>query len=308
MEPDRCEPVTRTGGGTVTSVISRDSPGTLLKLLATRRLHPGPPHSVITQPALNDPSYVRTVVTGNDLKRRFHPEARVAGFSHLDGTFPLYLPLLAELQEGSKVLDFGAGRGGQVRDDPIPFRRQLKDLRSHGAYVIGVDMEEAVLSNEFVDEAHVVAAGEKLPLEDNSIDVVLSRWVFEHIEDPSPVASEFHRVLKPGGRVYAVTPNKWGYIAIFARMVPNRFHARALARIQPKRKDIDVFPTAYLLNTTRDLRRHFGSLFEIEVLRTSNEPSYSFGSAALYRLFLILDRFTPTVLKPCMYVYLRKPV
>lgn len=245
---------------------------------------------------------------GNDLKKRFHPDARVAGFSRLDGTFPLYLPLLAELHEGSRVLDFGAGRGAQVRDDPIPFRRQLKDLRSHGAYVIGVDTDEAVLSNEFVDESHVVASGEKLPVEDSSIDVVLCRWVFEHIEDPTPIATEFHRVLKPGGRVYAVTPNKWGYIAVCARMVPNRYHARTLTRIQPRRKDIDVFPTTYPLNTIRALRRHFGSLFEIEVLRTSNEPSYSFGSVTLYRLFLILDRFTPTIFKPCMYVYLRKPV
>jgi 2-polyprenyl-3-methyl-5-hydroxy-6-metoxy-1,4-benzoquinol methylase len=46
--------------------------------------------------------------------------------------------------------------------------------------------------------------------------------VFEHIEDPEWLARELLRIVKPGGLIAAFTPNKFGYFAVAARMVPNR--------------------------------------------------------------------------------------
>jgi len=46
-----------------------------------------------------------------------------------------------------------------------------------------------------------------VPLEDESVDAVMSTQVIEHIEDHERAASEFNRVLKPGGYAVISTPH-----------------------------------------------------------------------------------------------------
>jgi ubiquinone/menaquinone biosynthesis C-methylase UbiE len=46
-----------------------------------------------------------------------------------------------------------------------------------------------------------VRAGEYLPFESNSIDLVFSHEVLEHVQDDQAAVSEMVRVLKPGGRI-----------------------------------------------------------------------------------------------------------
>jgi SAM-dependent methyltransferase len=53
---------------------------------------------------------------------------------------------------------------------------------------------------QFVADAH------QIPLADGSVDAVWIQAVLEHVLDPKRVAHEIHRVLKPGGIVYAETP------------------------------------------------------------------------------------------------------
>lgn len=52
----------------------------------------------------------------------------------------------------------------------------------------------------------LIADGHDLPFPDNSFDGVLAVAVMEHVIDPSRVASEAWRVLKPNGAIYASTP------------------------------------------------------------------------------------------------------
>ncbi len=55
---------------------------------------------------------------------------------------------------------------------------------------------------------HEWIAGENdLPLEDNSIDLVLAMDVIEHVLDPEEFLQPLHRVLKPGGILLITTPN-----------------------------------------------------------------------------------------------------
>lgn len=53
---------------------------------------------------------------------------------------------------------------------------------------------------QFVADAH------QTPLADATVDAVWIQAVLEHVLDPWRVAAEIHRVLKPGGLVYAETP------------------------------------------------------------------------------------------------------
>jgi SAM-dependent methyltransferase len=245
-------------------------------------------------------------VNAEELLHRFYPESNIGGFSHVDGNVAFFSQIAAVLRPTDHVLDFGAGRGEGLLDDTVDYRRKLGTLKGRCAYVDGCDIDDAVLANPFLDRAKVIKINERLPYEDNRFDIVVAKWLLEHVDTPEFTAQELLRVTKPGGLIAATTPNKWGYIALGARLVPNGLHVRALESIQPERKAEDVFPTRYRLNTPPALRRAFGKEADVFVARGSSEPSYYFGSPTLFRIVKSLTRHLPQALQPTLYVYIRK--
>lgn len=107
----------------------------------------------------------------------------------------------AALREGEVVLDLGSGGG---MDAFLAAKRVGKRGK-----VIGVDMTE-----EMVERARATAVKygydnvefrlgdiESLPVEDVSVDVVISNCVINLALDKRRVFGEVYRVLKPGGRM-----------------------------------------------------------------------------------------------------------
>jgi SAM-dependent methyltransferase len=246
------------------------------------------------------------VTNGKDLVRRFYPEAGVGGFSHVDGTVAFFTQIASILRKTDVVLDFGAGRGEPILDDGVEYRRHLSNLQGRCAHLEGCDVDDVVLKNPFLDHAEVTEPGAPLPYPDDRFDLVIARSVLEHIDDPDHVAKELLRVVKPGGLIAAITPNKYGYFAVGARVIPNRMHVKALRRIQPQRKDEDVFPTRYRMNTARALRRAFGPGAEVTVTYWSAEPAYHLGRPSVYRSIRWLNKHLPETLQPYLLVYVRK--
>ncbi|MGD9590866.1 MAG: class I SAM-dependent methyltransferase [Mycolicibacterium sp.] len=241
-----------------------------------------------------------------ELKRRFYPESNVGGFSHVDGTISFFNHLAAIVRQTDTVLDFGAGRGNAFLDDEVDFRREIQNFKGRCRHLDGCDIDPAVLHNPSLDDAKVIVPGEPLPYEDNRFDVIIARWVFEHIDTPEFVASELLRVVKPGGIIAATTPNKWGYIGLGARSVPSRLHVRVLSRSQPTRKAEDVFPTRYKMNTARALFKAFGAGADVFIAKKASEPAYHFGKPWIYRSVKWMNKHCPDVLLPVVDVYVRK--
>jgi len=108
---------------------------------------------------------------------------------------------MGALQPGETVLDIGCGAGF----DTLIAARQVGPT----GRVISVDMTEAMfaragegaraLNLDNVDLRQGFA--ETLPLEDASVDVVISNGVINLTPDKAAVMVEVHRVLKPGGRI-----------------------------------------------------------------------------------------------------------
>lgn len=140
------------------------------------------------------------------------------------------------------LLDAGCGRTLPV----------LRGFLGTGHRLIGVELVEFTDVPEGIETYNADLA--HLPLEDASVDLVMSRSVFEHLTDPGAVYRELARVLKPGGRVIFLTANLWDYGTLFARLVPNRFHARIVKAVEGRPEE-DTFPTAYRTNTRRDVAR-----------------------------------------------------
>jgi SAM-dependent methyltransferase len=238
-----------------------------------------------------------------------YPEVQAGGFSRVDGTVSFYgriNALLGEIGPAAVVLDYGAGRGAFL-EDPVPFRRDLRRLQGKCERVVGIDLDDAVLRNPALDEAHVVRFGERLPLDDASIDLVVTDHTLEHVTDPAWVASELDRVLRSGGWLCARTPNRWGFIGLGARAVPNKLHARFLRRLQPTKRSEDTFPTAYRLNTPGALRRWFSTQrYRHMVYAADSDPVYVGRSMTAARLSLIAFALTPPSFRSVLYVFLKK--
>ncbi len=240
------------------------------------------------------------------LLEKFFPEAGAGGFSRVDGTVDFYTRVNALLRSDSVVVDFGAGRG-QWSEDPIEFRRELQRLQGKVRKVIGVDVDQAVMEHPSLDEAVIYAPGTRLPLCDESVDLIVSDYTFEHVDDPSPVAKELTRILRPGGWICARTPNRWGYIALGARLIPNVFHKQVLEQLQPGREARDVFPTRYRMNTRRVVLELFPPGDWDDHSYTSNsEPAY-FGNLQLaWRAMNLISKVAPRQFAANRLVFLHK--
>lgn len=56
------------------------------------------------------------------------------------------------------------------------------------------------------DEVDMIADAEDIPLEDNSVDLILNQAMLEHVPHPDKVVREMHRLLQPGGEVFCYLP------------------------------------------------------------------------------------------------------
>ena len=237
---------------------------------------------------------------------RFTPSnGYLGGFSPFDGTVEFYGRIHSIVRDREFVIaDVGAGRGQWYFEDDVAYRRELQFLRPLTARLIGIDIDPKVLDNVTTTENRLIS-GKHFPLEDESVDVVIADWVFEHIDNPSDFVNEVNRILKPGGYLFARTPHKNSYVSLFARVFSNKFHVRVLKFVQPSRLNVDVFPTKFRMNTMKKIRQLFPDLENYSYIFTP-EPAYFFGNRGIFKILLHLHKHAPSFFCGCIYVFLQK--
>ena len=124
------------------------------------------------------------------------PDATVESFAGVANHWALGRP-----DPGSVVVDLGCGAGTDLLI--------AAQMTGPGGRAIGVDMTAAMLErvsasasdmgleNVEVHESLI----ESLPLEDASVDLVISNGVIDLVPDKDAVLDEIDRVLRPGGRL-----------------------------------------------------------------------------------------------------------
>lgn len=156
--------------------------------------------------------------------------------------------VLDHLGPDRDLLDLGAGAG--ILSE--------MSFRGRARKVCGVDLDERVVDNPFLDEAKIGGA-EGVPYGDGTFDVVICNNVLEHLPAPERVFAEVARVLRPGGVFLAKTPNATHYVPLMARLTPQWFH-EWFNRLRGRDEE-DTFPTLYRANTEpaiRELARRSG--------------------------------------------------
>jgi 2-polyprenyl-6-hydroxyphenyl methylase/3-demethylubiquinone-9 3-methyltransferase len=138
------------------------------------------------------------------------------------------------------VLDLGCRYGALTR------------AYAEGNDVVGVDVDRDALAEaaKLGIETRWADAEEPLPFEDASFDVVVAGELIEHVRDPSRLAAEAFRVLRPGGRVVGSVPNAF------------RLKSRLLFLMGRKPEDN---PTHLHLFTPDDLRTLLSAFEQVEL-------------------------------------------
>ena len=235
----------------------------------------------------------------------FYPESRFGGFSDIDGTIAFYTRINALLKPEDVLLDVGCGRGAYA-EDKVPLRRELRIFKGKCQCVVGLDVDEAARSNPFLDEFNLIE-GKQWPVPNEHVDICVADFVVEHLPNPNEFFGQCRRVLKVGGILCLRTPNRWNYVAVASRLIPNRHHAVVVNQVQDNRKETDVFPTLYKCNTRlalkRALRQHG---FTSHVYGYEAEPSYLSFSLVTYAMGVVHQRLAPNALKATLFAFGRK--
>jgi SAM-dependent methyltransferase len=124
------------------------------------------------------------------------PDSVVASFAGVANHWQL-----GRVDAGATVLELGCGAGTDLLI--------AAQMSGAGGRAIGMDMTSSMLDRaragaEQIGLAHVelhASLIESLPLEDASVDVVISNGVIDLVPDKEAVFDEIDRVLRPGGRL-----------------------------------------------------------------------------------------------------------
>ena len=124
------------------------------------------------------------------------PDATVESFAGVANPFSL-----GRIEPGLTVLDLGCGAGTDLLI--------AAQMAGSEGKTIGIDMTPSMLEIAQRSAADMGIGNvelhqgliESLPLEDGSVDVVLSNGVIDLVPDKEAVFGEIDRVLRPGGRL-----------------------------------------------------------------------------------------------------------
>ncbi len=207
------------------------------------------------------------------LRRRFYAASFRGMYDSLQDAIDQYV------RPTDVVLDAGCGSG----------RVFQHRLAGRVRRVIGVDVTNEPRGNQNIDAA-AKADLRALPFRSETFDLIVMSHVAEHLTQPEPVFRELARVLRPGGRLLLLTPNRWHYVPVVARLAPHSLHVAFNRRRGVDARD--VFPTVYRANTATRLRALAeGAGLAVERLdRFETEPEYLAFHIVPYALGVAYER------------------
>ena len=170
------------------------------------------------------------------------------------------------------------------------FEKEYKRARR----VIGVDISRKFLDlNKLLNTKIVSDLGSMPKVKDNSIDVIISSWVLEHLKKPAKVFSEFRRVLKTGGRVVFITPNNLNYVVFLNKLVPEAVRKFIVGRMA-ENLVTDPMKTYYKINSVEKIRRLAKrSGLELKKVILNGDPTYVAINKPFFHLGVLIEALTP---------------
>ena len=163
---------------------------------------------------------------------------RLAAYDQMFHWRPEMEPLIAPagIESGQAVLDFGCGPGWLA----IELARRVGPK----GQIDAVDLNQEFLARaaQHATEEGVGdrirfqrIEGDRIPLDDHSVDRAVTKNVLEYVTDLNATLVELRRVLRPGGRLHVIDSD-WGMLAVEplgAERIAELFAAASLAYKTP---------------------------------------------------------------------------
>jgi SAM-dependent methyltransferase len=199
----------------------------------------------------------------------------------------------ANTHAATHILDIGCGHADF-----------LAPVYARTPHTYGIDPDaEALKKNRIIKQAFAGTA-DALPFADDSFDVIVAAWVFEHLERPEQVCREIYRALKPGGRLIFLTPNSWNYNVWMIRLIPHGFHDFFTRRLY-QRQERDTYRVRYKINSPRKLAKTLLPIgFKEEHIILNGDPSYISFNGLLFAFARLLERLLDIKLFQCARVHI----
>ncbi len=175
---------------------------------------------------------------------------------------------MARLGPPATIADVGGGR-------TCRFARH----KPRGVNIIAIDVSEEELSlNRDVDEIRVGDCSDRIPLDTEEVDLIVSSSAMEHFPDVGRFVRDANRVLKPGGKFIHLFPSRFAPFAIVNRALPHRLARRLLHSVYPGTENVLGFRAYYdrcYASAFSSLLNHMG--FHVDSCRVSYSQSWYFG-------------------------------
>jgi ubiquinone/menaquinone biosynthesis C-methylase UbiE len=153
----------------------------------------------------------------------------------------------------------------------------------------GIDLDwEGLRANPFVS-ARILGTLERLPFRAESFDVATANMVVEHLGSPAAMLEEVNRVLRPGGLFILHTPNRNAVMIRVAAAMPQSMK-NFLARLLEGRREEDVFPAFYRMNTLAAISQMAAaSGFRVQQIRSLSSSAVTalLGPVAIMELLYL---------------------
>jgi 2-polyprenyl-6-hydroxyphenyl methylase/3-demethylubiquinone-9 3-methyltransferase len=174
------------------------------------------------------------------------------------------------LKPGAHILEIGGGKHPAI---PANVKEELS------LHIVGQDISEDELLRAEAGLYDRILVGDVSTVKmTGNYDLIFSRAVLEHVEDPAAAIANLAQVLTPGGVMAHVMPCRNAPFAVLNRWLGNRLARRVLFTLFPKKRSNSGFPARYRDCTPTALARacHRSGLKVLKVLPYYNSSYTSF--------------------------------
>ena len=184
--------------------------------------------------------------------------------------------------EESTILEIGSGSGAGKQNLLYPKAKMI----------VGIDLDERVLRNPNLDVAKNISAYEiNEKLSDYKFDLIYSHMVAEHIDDGERFLASQLSALKPGGKILHSTVSKYYWTSLVNDFVPEAIKYWLIENLGSGRKQQDIFPTHYKLNSESQIKKLCGDLnVKYRIVRQDEAPGYFRRSLILMMVYTLFHK------------------
>lgn len=214
----------------------------------------------------------------------------------------LWFKILCEnTSETSSILELGSGSGVGKQNQLYPKAQEI----------IGIDVDDRVLSNPYLDSSYCGSAYEiNKYLNGKKVDIIYSQMVAEHIDDARLFLAAQLQAIKDDGVIIHSTVSKYHWVMLINNLVPKKLKNWLIMTLGSGRQSEDIFPAQYKLNSLRqleDLSRSHS--FSYEVIRQDEPPGYLRRSIILMLIYTAIHKPLQAIfpaLRPTFIFLIRK--